>query len=67
MNKKNILSVIERSDKDKSARVNRDCTKERKVNAPISVEDLTVKEVPSSLDDGDIWKLSVLTDLTNED
>ena len=26
-----------------------------------------VKEVPSSLEDGDIWELSVLTDPTNED
>ena len=56
-----------RSNKDKSTRVNCDYKKARKVNAPISLEDLMVKEVPSSLEDGDIHKLSVLIDLTNED
>ena len=48
-------------------RVDRYWTKSRKVNAPISLEYLMVKELPSSLEDGDILKLSVRTDPTNED
>ena len=55
------------SKKYKSTRVNHDWTKARKVNAPISLEDLMVKELPSSLEGGDIRELSVPTDPTNED
>ena len=56
-----------RSEKDKSTHVNCDWKKARKVNSPISLKDLMVKELTSSLEDGDIRKLSVLTDPTNED
>ena len=55
------------SERNKSTQVNRDWKKSRKVNAPIILEDLIVKEILSSLEDGDIHKLSVLIDLTNED
>ena len=55
-----------RGEKDKSTWVNHDWTKAGKVTAPISLEDLIVKEVPSSLD-GDICELLVLTDPANED
>ena len=55
-----------RGNKDKSTWVNHDWTKAGKVTAAISLEDLIVKEVPSSLD-GDICELSVLTDPANED
>ena len=55
------------SEKDKSTQVNHDWTKSRKVNAPISLEDLMVNELPLSLEDGDIREMSVLTDPTNED
>ena len=41
--------------------------KARKLNAPIILEDLMVKEIPLTLEDGDIRELSVLTDPTNED
>ena len=44
-----ILSVMAHGQKDKSTQVNCDCIKERKLNAPISIEDLMVKELPSSL------------------
>ena len=64
---KNVLSVISRGQKDKSTRVNRDWTEARKVNAQISLKELLVKEFPSSLEDGEISDLSVLTDPTNED
>ena len=53
--------------KDKSTRVNRDWKKARKVNVPIILKDLMVKELPSSPEDGDSLELSVLTDPTNED
>ena len=43
--------------KDKYPRANRDTTKTRKVNAPIILEDSMVKELPSSLDDGDMHEL----------
>ena len=56
-----------RSKKGKSTQVNRDWKKSRKVNAPIIIKELMVKEIPSSLEDGDIRELSVLTDPTNED
>ena len=56
-----------RSKKYKSTRVNIDWTKERKVNAPISLKDLVVKKLPSSLEDDDTSELSVRTDPTNED
>ena len=61
------FSVMARSEKDKSTRVNSDWTKAREVNEPISIKYLMVKELPSSLEDGDISKLSVLIDMTNED
>ena len=61
------LSVMECREKKNSTRVNCDWKKSRKVNAPISLEDLMVKELPSSLEECDICKLSVLTDPTNED
>ena len=52
----------------KSPRLNCDLTKARKViTAPISLEDLIEKEVQSSLQDGAICELSVLTDPSNED
>ena len=56
-----------RSKKDKSPRIDRDWTKSRNLNVPISLEDLMVKELPLSLDDGDMCKLSVSTHSTNED
>ena len=55
------------SEKDKPPRVDCYWIKSRKLNAPISLEDLMVKEVPLSLEDGDMRKLSVRTDPTNED
>ena len=48
-----------RSDNDKSTRVNRDFKKVRKVNSPISLEDLMVKELPSSLEYGDMRTVSL--------
>ena len=54
------------SKKDKSTRVNCYRKKARKVNVPIIIEDLTVKELPLSLEDGDMRKLSVNTDPSNE-
>ena len=54
-------------EKDRSARVNCDWTRARKINEPIILEDLMVKELPSPLDDGDMRKLSVRTDPSNED
>ena len=56
-----------RREKYKSTRVNHDWTTARKVNALIIIEDLMVKEASSSLENGDIRELSVLTDPTNED
>ena len=56
-----------RSKKEKSSRVDCDCKKASKVNAPIILEDLIVKELTLSLEDGDMRKLSVRTDPTNED
>ena len=50
----------------KSTQVNHDLTKTIKVTAPISLKDLMEKVVQSSLEDGAIWELSVLTDLENE-
>ena len=41
--------------------------KKRNVNAPIIIEDLMVKELHLSLDDGDMRNLSVCTDPTDED
>ena len=55
------------SERNKSTQVNRYWKKSRKVNAPIILEDLIVKEILSSLEDGDIHKLSVITYPTNED
>ena len=56
-----------RGDQVKSTRVNPDWTKARKVTAPISLEDLMENEVQSSLEDGAIRELSVLTAPANED
>ena len=67
ISKKNIISVMEHSKKDKSTRVNLGLKKTRKLNAPISLEDFIVKELPLSLEDGDICELSVITNPTNED
>ena len=58
---------MEYSDKDNSTWVNHDWTQARKANAPISLEDLMVKELPLSLEDGDMRKLSVRTDPSNDD
>ena len=58
---------MSRHEKEKSPQNDRGWTKARKLNAPISLEDLMVKELPLSLDDGDMRKISVRTDLTNED
>ena len=55
------------SKKDKSPQIDSDWKKSRKINEPISLEYLMIKELPSSLEDGDMRKLSVLTDPTNED
>ena len=46
----------------KSTRVNSDCTKSRKLTAPIGLEDLMEKEVKLLLEDGAICELSVLAD-----
>ena len=51
----------------KPTRINHDWTKARKVTAPISLEDSMEEEVQSSLEDGAICNLSVLTDPENED
>ena len=56
-----------RSKKDKSPQIYHDWKKGGKVNAPISLEGLLVKELPLSLEDGDMRELSVCTDPTNED
>ena len=56
-----------RHKKEKSPQKYHGWTKARKVTAPISLEELMVKELPLSLDDGDMRKLSVRTDPTNED
>ena len=56
-----------RREKENNPQIDRGCTKSRKVNAPISLEELMVKELLLSLEDGDMRKLSVHTDPTNED
>ena len=53
--------------KEKSPRTDRGWTKAINVTAPISLEDLMVKERPVSLDDGNMRELLVQTDPTNED
>ena len=58
---------MERSKKYKPTRVNRDWTKSRKVNAPKILKDLMVKKLQSSLEDGDMCRLSMHTDPSNED
>ena len=62
---KYILSVMARSEKDKSTQVKSDWTKARKINALISIEDLMVKELSSSLEEGGMCELSVHTDPSN--
>ena len=57
---------MERSKKNKSTQVDHDWTKARKVNAPIGLEYLMVKEPPLSLEDDDIRELSVLIYQTNK-
>ena len=47
------------SKNDNSTKVNHDWTKARKVNAQISLKDLMVKELSSSLEDGDMRKMPV--------
>ena len=42
-----------RHEKENTPRNDHGWTKIKKVNAPISLEDLMVKELPLSLDDGD--------------
>ena len=56
-----------RSKKDKYPQVDYDWTKSRKVNSPIIIEDLIVKQLSPLLEDGDMHKLSVRTDPTKED
>ena len=56
-----------RSKNDKSPRIDRDWEKSRKVNALISLKDVMVRELPSSLEDGDMDELSVCTDPPNQD
>ena len=56
-----------RGEQVKSTWVNRDWTKERTVNAPISLKDLMEKEVQLSLEYGAICEMSVLADPENED
>ena len=56
-----------RSRKDKPPRVNRDWTKSKKVNEPISLEDLMVKELTLSLDYRKMREFSVRADPSNED
>ena len=46
-----------RSEKDKSTRGKRDWKKAIKVNAQISIEEVMRKELPSSLEDGDMRDL----------
>ena len=58
---------MERIEKETPPRIDRCWTKERKVNAPISLEDLMVNEMPLSLEDSDMRKMSVRIDPTNED
>ena len=55
------------SEKDNSPRIDCGWKKARKVNAPISLKELIVKELPLSLEDGDMHKLSVRIYPTNED
>ena len=62
-----LKTFMESSERDKSTQVNYDLAKSRKVNVPIILEYLMVKKLPLSLEDGDMGKMSVLTDPTNED
>ena len=56
-----------RSNKDKFTQVNCEWNKARKENASIILDNLMVKELPSSIEDSDIRELSVITDPANED
>ena len=58
---------MSRSEKENYPRIDRSWKKAREVNVPIILEELAVKELPLSLEDGDMCKLSVRTDPTNED
>ena len=58
---------MEGSEKEKPPRIYCGWTKARNTNVSISLEELMVKELPLSLEDGDMRKLSVSTDPTNED
>ena len=62
-----ILRAMASSEKYKSPRVNCDWKKTRKVNAPISIKDLMVNELPQSINDRNMRKLSLHTDPSNED
>ena len=53
--------------KNKAPRNDRGWKKARNLTAPVSLEDLMVKELPLSLEDGDMRELSVHTDPTKED
>ena len=55
------------SEKEKSPLIDWGWKKPRNLNAPISLEYLMVKELPLSLEDGDMRTLLVCTDPTNED
>ena len=55
------------SKKEKYPQIDRFWTKAIEVNVPISFEDLIVNELPTSLEDGDMRKLSVCMDPTHED
>ena len=56
-----------RHGKENSLQNDHGWTKAIKLTTPISLEDLMVNELPVSLDDGDMRKLSVQRDPTNED
>ena len=56
-----------RSEKENPPRIDCGWTKSRNLNKPISLEGLMVKELPLSQEDGDMRKLSMCTDPTNED
>ena len=56
-----------RSKKEKFQQIDRGWMKARMVNAPISLEDLIVKELPLSLEDRDMHEMAVRSNRTNED
>ena len=61
-----ITSIMAHSEQGKYTQLSRDWTKKRSgIVAPISIEDLTEKEVQSSTQDSAICELSLLADPTN--